>query len=301
MGVVFVALLGTVLVAATWLTVLVRPATWPTSKSPTDQWAALSSIYGAGALLLAVMATVIATIAYINSTEKPRLFLRSSMALQFQDWSLSLEIQNRGIVTARFLAVRLKFIGARIALPYPGFPMHASWRTGPAGWDGASTAYWEGGADVVIHPNWDHLIPALRCNIQALGSDEPYVDIEIVADEVPRFLTRLALRDKPLEKPATITEEDLAIRLRGSPNVTEMMFTTFARPGVRQILDTNERRTPTRLDIVRPEKRSLRSTDLPATISGPHGVVVVTGIVSGGFILNEEQSAGEEIDVFVYF
>lgn len=300
-GLFFFGFLAIVLVAAVWLTILVRPDSWPTATAPSDQWAALSAVYGGGALGLAVLATVIATIAYVNSTEKPRLDLHSSMALQFQDWSLSLEIQNRGRVTARFVAVRLKFIGVRIALPYETFPVHPSWRSGPAGWDGGTAAYWEGGADVVVHPNWDHLVPALRCNIRLAGSGEPYVDVELVADDVARFVTRLPLRDRPLDKPANVTEEDLAVRARGSQFVTELAFKTFARPGVRQILSPNEQRVPTRLDVVTPEKRSLRSTELPAAVSGSHGVLVITSIVPGGFTVNEEASAGEEVDVLLYF
>ncbi|SRR5216683_1471352 len=298
-GTVFVLALVVVALIVAGLTWRVRPSQWPTSS--TDQWAALGAVYGAGALVLAVLATVIATIAYINSTEKPRLFVHSSMALQFQDWSLSLEIQNRGRVTARFVAVKLKFIGARMTLPYANFPIDRSWRTGPAGWDGAMAAYWEGGADVVIHPNWNHIIPALRCNIEMSGSGEPSVDIEVVADEAPSFVTRLAVLDRPIEKPVNVTEEDLAVRSRGSAFITELMFKTFARPGVRQILSPSELRTPVRLDVVRPEKRSLRSTELPAAVTGLHGVLVITSIVPGGFTVNEEGSVGEEVDVLLYF
>src|SRR5216684_8422479 len=81
-GIVFVGLLAAVVIAAIWLTLVVRPATLPTSATPADQWAALGAIYGAGALSLAVLATVIATVAYTNATERPALVMHSSMAMQ---------------------------------------------------------------------------------------------------------------------------------------------------------------------------------------------------------------------------
>lgn len=299
------AILGATLVVALLLFGLVsfidRPAQWPSNKTPVDQWTALGTLYAGGGFLLAAFAAVLATIAYVNSTEKPRLLLRSSMAMQFQDWFLSLEIQNRGRVAARFVAVRVRFRGSRIVLPYPGFAIDPSWRTGPAGWDGSIAAYWEGGADVVIHPKWDHLIPLLRCNIERLGSEQPEVDVEIVADDVPSFITRLALHDRALRKPSDVSDEDLVVRTRGSEFVTELAFTTFARPGVRQILSPNEKRRPTRLEVIRPQKVNISSSSLPMTISGTHGVLFVTSIVPGGFTINEEGSAGEEVVVIAYF
>jgi hypothetical protein len=52
---------------------------------------------------------------------------------------------------------------------------------------------------------------------------------------------------------------------------------------------------------MRPQTLSIRSSDLPYTVSGGHGDLVVTSIVPGGFLVNEEESAGEEIVVFLYF
>jgi len=101
--------------------------------------------------------------------------------------------------------------------------------------------------------------------------------------------------------PQDVTEEDLVVRSRGSQFVTQLMFKTFARPGVRHIMSRGEHRIPSRLDIKRPEERTIRSTDLPITISGEHGAFAILAIVPGGFVIREENSAGEEIDAWLYF
>lgn len=72
-GIGLILFLSLVVILAAILSLLVRPDAWPTNKAPGDQWAALGVIFGAGAFLLAVLATVVATVAYINSTEKPQL------------------------------------------------------------------------------------------------------------------------------------------------------------------------------------------------------------------------------------
>ncbi len=53
-----------------WLVILVRPGKFPPIDEA-NQWAAEAAVIGAGALFFAVVATAIATVAYINSTEKP--------------------------------------------------------------------------------------------------------------------------------------------------------------------------------------------------------------------------------------
>lgn len=109
-------------------------------------------------------------------------------------------------------------------------------------------------------------------------------------------------RRRPIvQKPDVATEDDLLVRSRGSQFVTELAFKTFARPGVRPILSRGEQRTPARLDVMRPQRLSIRSSDLPYTLSEEHGDLVITSIVPGGFLVNEEESAGEELVVFLYF
>ena len=119
------------------------------------------------------------------------------------------------------------------------------------------------------------------------------------ADEVQRGRSSRPPILKP--KPEDVTEEDLLVRARGSQFVAQLMFKTFARPGVRHIVSRGEQRTPARIDFKRPEERTVRSTDLPVTISGEHGVFVVLSIVPGGFVIREEDSAGEEVDSWLYF
>jgi hypothetical protein len=173
-------------------TLALWPSGWPAKGS--DQWAALGTLYGAGAFVLALIATALAAIAYINSTEKPLLVLaQTSMPVGFQDWSFSLRLENRGQVAARFVAVRLKFNGTRIA--HDGHPMEPKWTSGrPGGWDLSTEAFWEGGADAVLHPRWPYQLPLFRCNLDPWSKDRPAtLDVEVVADDVPSFMMRFAL------------------------------------------------------------------------------------------------------------
>jgi hypothetical protein len=165
-----------------------RPNGWPGSKALGDEWTALGTLYSAGGFVLAAIAAVLAIVAYINSTEKPRLVPDSTYALHFQDWFFSLRLVNRGPVAARFVAVRLRFVGATIALPYDGFPMDP-WTTRHQGWNGAQEAVWEGGADAVIHPKWPYDVPVFRCNL-SVSTGQAVLEVEVVADDVPTFIDR---------------------------------------------------------------------------------------------------------------
>ena len=170
-----------------------RPGQWPTSKNPVDQWTALGTVYGGGAFLLAAFAAVLATIAYVNSTEKPRLVLTQTdyPVDQLRDWRLSLRLENQGLVAARFVAIRLKFNGARVAAPYANFPM-GTWMTVLEWREETTETQWEGGADVVIHANWPYQVPLFKCEVRPSGGDWS-VDVEVVADEVPSFTTRIGI------------------------------------------------------------------------------------------------------------
>lgn len=188
-GMVLIASLAFVFTAVLVLSLVLAPTQWPS-----DRWAALSAIYGAGAFLLAVAATVIATIAYINSTEKPRFVVHTSRSEDLQDWSLGLQLENRGQVAARFVAVRLRFVGTKTSDPDDQLPMRPWTPSGLQGWHGATEAVWEGGADVVIHPDWTYRVPPFRCKLSKAAEDKPcFVDVVIVADDVRPFLTRLNL------------------------------------------------------------------------------------------------------------
>jgi hypothetical protein len=186
-------ILVVVLVAFAAVTFIARPSQWPSNL--TDQWTALGALYGAGAFVLAAFAAVLATIAYVNSTEQPLLVLaHTSMPVGFQDWSFSLRLENRGPVAARFVAVRLKFIGTRIKLPYANYPMEPRWTSGRPGWDMGTEAFWEGGADAVLHPKWPYQLPLFRCNLDPWSKDAPaMLNVEVVADDVPSFVTHFKL------------------------------------------------------------------------------------------------------------
>jgi hypothetical protein len=187
----FLAIVVLVFVAGT---LALWPSGWPAKG--TDQWAALGTLYGAGAFVLALIATALAAIAYINSTEKPLLVLaQTSMPVGYQGWFFSLRLENRGPVAARFVAVKLKFNGTRIRLPYGGYPMEPKWTSGrPGGWDLATEAFWEGGADAVLHPRWPYQLPSFQCNLDPWSKHaEATLSVEVVADDVPSFVTRFRL------------------------------------------------------------------------------------------------------------
>jgi hypothetical protein len=174
----------------------------------TDRVTAVGTILGAGGFLLAIVATIIAVIAYVNSLPRPDLFVDNveQVAQAFPPsgtWGLKITLGNRGQVAARFVAVRVTFSNWR---------WQFTDRTAPSAWtiEDYSTnpsferASWEGGADAVIHPTWPYTLPELGSLTSSLSFGMGYVandagemvpevippsidfSIEIVADRMRR-------------------------------------------------------------------------------------------------------------------
>ncbi len=218
-------LLVGVLVAAialvVWLMIVALPATFPATVEA-DRWAAEATVIGAGALFFAVVATLLAVVAYVNSTEKPELQFeaaydgrkdpldiawnerppdKSGQVISVGEhpaWSLTLQLHNAGPVAARFVAIRVR-CGPGMQLKNQRGPWSAGWPTLEP-WRPAlaertqewlSQAWWEGGADAVVHPSWPypaHLLgpTPLRLTGQQMQT-EFHFTVEVVADDVPLF------------------------------------------------------------------------------------------------------------------
>lgn len=180
---------------------------------PADPWAAEGAIFGIGAFVLAVLATIIATIAFINSTEKPSLrveasypgrnealspvrgggYFKTDAYVQVGDWSLNLTIYNDGPVAARFVAVHVIF--------GPGLHIYSAadadwlkpWHSGSQLLTETNEVLWEGGADTVIHPSWPYPAPQLgptQLRLAGAGpqSQETFqFQVDVVANDVRPF------------------------------------------------------------------------------------------------------------------
>lgn len=180
---------------------------------PADPWAAEGAIFGIGAFVLAVLATIIATIAFINSSEKPALriepsypgrdetlspvrgsgYVKTDAYREVRDWSLSLTIYNDGPIAARFVAIHVIF--------GPGLHIYSAadaewlkpWHSGLTLLTETNEVFWEGGADAVIHPSWPYPAPQLGPTQLRLAGAGPqsqrsfHFEVEVVADDVPPF------------------------------------------------------------------------------------------------------------------
>lgn len=144
---------------------------WPPAGFPSavttdaDRLAAEAALFGGGAFTLAAVATVIAIIAFVNSTEKPSLSLTDGVLLAAardeweRMWTHGILLENHGRVAARFVAVRVTIEGAVMNVAAGGV---VAWRTQTITSVGITVqAIWEGGADAVVHPGWTYEVPPL--------------------------------------------------------------------------------------------------------------------------------------------
>jgi hypothetical protein len=143
--------------------VLVLSAGVPRAITDT-QFTAVGTILGAGGFLLAITATVIAFAAYFNSLPRPDVQLVSAdpVAQSFPPvgtLGLKVTIENKGVVAARFVAVRVTFSNWRWQFEDRNAPTAwvADYSTNPF----FEQVTWEGGADAVIHPTWPYHLPLL--------------------------------------------------------------------------------------------------------------------------------------------
>ncbi len=188
---------------------------------PADPWAAEGAIFGIGAFVLAVLATIIATIAFVNSSEKPSLQLeaycpgrdeplamswnsgqpdescRVTSAGEYPNWLLSLYLHNDGPVAARFIAINVTF-GAGAKLETKGQTILKHWQTLMERWTASSEFRWEGGADAVVHPSWPYgvqLLGPIYLFLEGPQSQTSFeFDVEVVADDVPAFTKSCTIR-----------------------------------------------------------------------------------------------------------
>lgn len=176
----------------------------------TDRWAAEAALMGFGGLFLAFVGTSVAVVAYINSTDKPALHLAqihdydmgpfSSQVGHGRLWQMTLLLQNEGSIAARFAAVRLTFSRQVWSPEQAGFGHIPQYSFTP--WSARSTSHgdslafwWEGGADAVIHPGWEYMVPQVTLavpdseNPANIGITAPdlEVTIEVVADVMTAF------------------------------------------------------------------------------------------------------------------
>lgn len=195
-----------VVLAITDVVVTLAVVWWPKSgpTSEGDRLAAEGVLFAAGAFLSAVIGTLVAGVAYVNSTEKPELGLRVVEWQVYPDASgcsvlrLRLILGNHGVVAARFVSIRVTIRGALMF----GAPLIdlGPWRPPAGEVNGIAAATWEGGADAVVHPGWDYEAPllgpvAIGPLIYADGDERPSLGagasfsfvLDVVADEVRAF------------------------------------------------------------------------------------------------------------------
>lgn len=216
---VLLALLIVVVIAVGFLVIYVKPSKFPPTDEP-NQWAAEAAIISGGALFFAVVATAIAVVAYVNSTEKPALELFDVLypgsspsvplhadssvieAAEPVDWWLTITLRNNGPIAARFAAIHLT-AGARVHFVVKPSP-HA-WRPLSQSQSEVWELWWEGGADTVLHPGWLYRVPDLApvglvlspVGLDASKIGEPMgydFTITVVADDVAALMQTFTIR-----------------------------------------------------------------------------------------------------------
>ena len=143
--------------------VLVRGAP---SGITANQLAAIGTILGGGGFLFAIVATVVAVVAYANSLPKPDLYVETVEQVAQASppagtWGLRITLGNRGTVAARFVAVRVTFSNWRWQFTDAATRARTPWRVDYSTNPFFDRATWEGGADAVLHPTWVYLVPEL--------------------------------------------------------------------------------------------------------------------------------------------
>jgi hypothetical protein len=181
-------------------------------QSDSDRWAAEAATVGLGALVFAVIGTLVAVVAYVNSTQRPALDLKLLPAGGDEDRitfgpdtagreavgvvSLRFQLQNRGPVAARFVAVRVRVAdGPWLSRPASGWLLVAE-RSSPLMY------LWEGGADVVVHPGWTYDIPELKATFEVQQTTRSFIIVaEVVADEMATRTTVHRIAPEPFALP----------------------------------------------------------------------------------------------------
>ena len=215
-------LVAVVVLVAIGAVLILPPEIPPPQTASADRWAAEGAAFGGGAFLLAVLATAIAVIAYVNSTERPALRLEAEypgrdepLAINWNNsapdesgqitssgermgWSLNLRIHNDGPVAARFVAIQVTFgQGAHLELKGRR-PDLRPWLARSDRLEATDYVRWEGGADAVVHPSWTYPVPQLGDTYLIMSGPQPQTaftfDVEVVADDVAAFTTTYTIK-----------------------------------------------------------------------------------------------------------
>ncbi len=160
-----IAALIAIAVAVSAASALVLARGVPSGVS-TNQLAAIGTILGGGGFLFAIVATVVAVVAYANSLPKPDLYVETVEQVAQASppagtWGLKVTLSNRGTVAARFVAVRVTFSDWRWQFTDAATRARTPWRVDYSTNPFFDRATWEGGADAVLHPTWAYLVPEL--------------------------------------------------------------------------------------------------------------------------------------------
>jgi hypothetical protein len=129
-----------------------------------DRVVAIGTIFGAGTFVFAIIGTLVAAQAYANSVQRPDLYVVDVIPLGqaapwMGDWTLKITLGNRGSVAARFIAVRVTFTNDWRWQLVGSFT--SEWITDQSTNPFFERIAWAGGADAVVHPGWEYLLPAL--------------------------------------------------------------------------------------------------------------------------------------------
>jgi hypothetical protein len=133
-----------------------------TPHATTDQWAAITVILGVGGFVFAIIATIVAVVAFERTIQRPALGVaRIDYPMQALppegSFSIDLKLENNGQVAARFVAVRITFTNTWWRFAMLGSKWEGNFGTSPH----FAQATWEGGADAVVHPHWQYDVPEL--------------------------------------------------------------------------------------------------------------------------------------------
>ena len=177
---------------------------WATTEDTVDRrLSALADVAAGGAFLLALLALIVALLAYNESIKRPRLALEwrlgdgtqnfvstaatyigqvKSVAVHPQS-QLHLTLISRNAVSARNPAVKVTVLNGLARLEN----MSPEWSLGDGGPGGFQSALWDGGANYLVHGSWRRQVPALPLGNSPISPNDATsaaLKIEWVADGI---------------------------------------------------------------------------------------------------------------------
>jgi hypothetical protein len=180
-----------------------------------NHWAAIGAVAGLGALVFAVIATIVAVVAYTGSTLKPVLtFEKLTCEETFPTlgggafaWPVDMILKNNGYIAARFIAVRVTLDGADFYQSNPEWPMS----------DDLHTAQWDGGVNTIIHRHWDDSPPPLSAFVTPRTDAMTFTaTFDVVADRADTITKTHTVAIAP-PGPPTIARDDIPVMVTYHP------------------------------------------------------------------------------------